>query len=1371
MGVGIKAGAKQGMLGMLSLQEFVKQVVHYITFSIGVQLVMGIKSAFDYMIDTFKEFEQQAIRTAAVTGRLDASFDDVVQSIMDVSTALADTSVYMRKDVVRSMYDFASAGFDVVGVVEDVKNGVETFAPVLDYAAGQQIELTEATDLVSTTLKQFGLELSETPRVVDTFTAAISNSFLTNEKLADMLTHVGAVANTFGLSLEETTAAGMAVADAGFRASTGGRALRMIMLKLVDPSEKAKKALADIGLTMQDLNPAAHSFSEILYTLKTAGFDAATAAKVFRARTAGVATSLVESASSVTGYQRALESASGITEDLATKNEQSFAGSLAMVMAKLDKVAGQIGAKLAPVIKSLANYIIDVVVPSLRAVYDTMKAFAGAIKPVIESLGSLKPILKVLFPALITFIGLWASLRIIMGIITLKTLALAKAKTIAAGANIYLSSTEAQFGAITLANTGGLLAYVKAKYLHIAATFKSIMATNTFTAALLACPLTWIAVGLAAVVAALVIFGNKTNEVSAEQKKWNNQLEALKDTTNEVDKSMDTLINAIDAYSISQGRVNDLVDTGKIGTEEYTDALAEQEEAMQNYKDAQREFLNNLSSTVDYIADKNDKLANYINTRKKVNSVESQALSIDREMANKMELIDKAYENRIKMQKEYGSNSVEYQSALSREVTLKKNVSDLEKQLIGETGELTDEQKRRVNTIDELNDQYDSLNKTMDDTESVMGRYNSTMDNSIELMNALKGTNALYANIVTDMMDLQQDYNQATDEYNELLAKENVLQSNYENLQENVIDAVGDLVDAQLDLYDIEEKIYKLRNGQVDETRELFDALANQGALTKDIISLYSGMEQAQGNSLAMHIKYTKALDNLGSDQKGSVMEWTTTYINSLDDGLSSTQAFIRTNSELGKTLKDIPGVSDTIANSVLEYAEAEHEARYGASQLKNELSRHSGALVDNEQASNDTTEAYYDLIDTNLELAEANVEKQEAEMDGEEASEKLADTVSRLGWHYINTRDDCDTFIDAVELMVDELGIANVVGGDQQEILDGLNTKYGRTEDKIGDYTDAEVLAYLAGGTLVDTLGDTSTEISNVKDSTKPAIIEIGKLTKKANILKGKFDALDTDFSVDFSSNFGDLDWENIKNMMSTIEGSVQGVADANFSQFNGLVDNMSDMADYVGELADKMHDFVKYTIIAGQIERLQKFYKEAKKEGEPDAWKFIVPVYGAYDYIFGESAEERKNAQRYRQQISDMVDDLPEEYQKYFTGFAKGGIVGLQSGIAKTVGPQLAMIGEAGAEAVVPLEGINKKYGRAILGEIIPEHFPEFGIQGMQTGGVVGTPTSVSNTTTNSSRYIIEGDINVYGVQDVEEFMDELIRELEDRRRMVRD
>ena len=80
------------------------------------------------------------------------------------------------------------------------------------------------------------------------------------------------------------------------------------------------------------------------------------------------------------------------------------------------------------------------------------------------------------------------------------------------------------------------------------------------------------------------------------------------------------------------------------------------------------------------------------------------------------------------------------------------------------------------------------------------------------------------------------------------------------------------------------------------------------------------------------------------------------------------------------------------------------------------------------------------------------------------------------------------------------------------------------------------------------------------------------------------------------------------------------------------------------------------------------------------------------------------------FEEKTTSIFDEFLKTLRKVLTFglFQRGGIVR---------GPQQAIIGENGAEAVVPLEGKNKKYGAQILQKILP-------MFGMQEGGIVGEP-----------------------------------------------
>jgi len=117
----------------------------------------------------------------------------------------------------------------------------------------------------------------------------------------------------------------------------------------------------------------------------------------------------------------------------------------------------------------------------------------------------------------------------------------------------------------------------------------------------------------------------------------------------------------------------------------------------------------------------------------------------------------------------------------------------------------------------------------------------------------------------------------------------------------------------------------------------------------------------------------------------------------------------------------------------------------------------------------------------------------------------------------------------------------------------------------------------------------------------------------------------------------------------------------------------------------------------------------------------------------------------------IGDIIDirDDPSE-DKGVPFLAKGGIF---------KSPSLGMFGEAGAEAIIPLEGSNKKFGANLLSAIIPEYYPEM----MNAGGAIYGGDSYNRAVTHSAgdsyaeNYNIMGPVNVAS-QDPIDFMNKM-------------
>ena len=446
---------RNSILQLISLKSMVGKILHYITFSFGVQMVMQVRQGFSSMIESFKEFERAATNATTVSGNLGRSFDDVKQHIMDMSIMLGRKTVFSANEVAAAYYNLASAGYDVANLTEN------ELIPILNYAAATQASLEDATFAVATALKAFNMELSESQRVVDVFTASITSSFMTFTKMQEAMKYAAPIAGVVGVSLEETVAALTMLVDRGLEGGQAGQRLNMIFTKLLKPTDEATELLYSMGLTLDDINPEFYSLTEILFKLQAAGFGAGEMADMFRARTAAAAAVLIQSAEDIERYNTQLLLSKGITQTVAESQVDTLWGALQLVHNELVATGNAIGEQLMPYIKGFADFV------------------KGTLAPTIKSIVS---ILLQWLPTIVNVVKWFIKLKLIMWATTtafkVYTMVITLAGTLQNIYNIALN----KFGAISLKNIGYAIRDIALKKAQIAVTGSLVAVTSALAA-------------------------------------------------------------------------------------------------------------------------------------------------------------------------------------------------------------------------------------------------------------------------------------------------------------------------------------------------------------------------------------------------------------------------------------------------------------------------------------------------------------------------------------------------------------------------------------------------------------------------------------------------------------------------------------------------------------------------------------------------------------------------------------------------------------------------------------------------------------------------------------------------------------------------
>lgn len=226
---------------LLSLNK-IKTVLAGVFVTIGAMITGQIVGGLRDAISTIVEFEKKNSTLAAILGTTKKSIKDLT----DEARRLGATTSYTAAQVTELQIELAKLGF--------FKEDIKAMTPsVLKFAKAVDTDLASAATLAGATLRIFNLDAEDTERAVSTMTMGCNASALSFEYLNTAMSTVGPVANSFGFTIEETTALLGALANSGFDASSAATATRNILLNLADGTGKLALALGGPVNNLEDL--------------------------------------------------------------------------------------------------------------------------------------------------------------------------------------------------------------------------------------------------------------------------------------------------------------------------------------------------------------------------------------------------------------------------------------------------------------------------------------------------------------------------------------------------------------------------------------------------------------------------------------------------------------------------------------------------------------------------------------------------------------------------------------------------------------------------------------------------------------------------------------------------------------------------------------------------------------------------------------------------------------------------------------------------------------------------------------------------------------------------------------------------------------
>ncbi len=211
-------------------------------------------------VASFLEFERTMSKVKAISGATDKEF----RSLSQQAQKLGGSTRYTAAQVAKLQVEYAKLGFSV----KEINAASEA---TLNLATISGDTLAGAAEVAGSTIRAFSLDAEETGRVVDVMAGAFTSSALDMESFREAMKLVAPVAETVGISIEETTALLSVLADRGIKGSLAGTALRNTFLNLADSNSKLSQKAGvtvrnfdDLMRAFENMNDPAIDFSEII---------------------------------------------------------------------------------------------------------------------------------------------------------------------------------------------------------------------------------------------------------------------------------------------------------------------------------------------------------------------------------------------------------------------------------------------------------------------------------------------------------------------------------------------------------------------------------------------------------------------------------------------------------------------------------------------------------------------------------------------------------------------------------------------------------------------------------------------------------------------------------------------------------------------------------------------------------------------------------------------------------------------------------------------------------------------------------------------------------------------------------------------------
>lgn len=295
---GVSRGAQQ-------VKDTFKKLKSSITSTLGnLGIGLGLGSFFTSMVNAGRSFEDAMARVRAVSNAAGSDF----RKMREEAIKMGANTKYSATEAANALENLTRNGLSAADATAALSKNLE-------FAQANSIELAMGADILTNTMNEFGLKVSDLGKISDILSSTAAHSATNVELLGDALTNAAPLAQNCGIGIQETNAALGTLANVGIKGADAGTALRQFFLGLSHDTPQGSKALAKYGLVINQTTLQAEGLQKTLEKMSKSGIgrDNNALSDVFGSRAFAGAASLINNYDKFVSMNKTLAQSSGET--------------------------------------------------------------------------------------------------------------------------------------------------------------------------------------------------------------------------------------------------------------------------------------------------------------------------------------------------------------------------------------------------------------------------------------------------------------------------------------------------------------------------------------------------------------------------------------------------------------------------------------------------------------------------------------------------------------------------------------------------------------------------------------------------------------------------------------------------------------------------------------------------------------------------------------------------------------------------------------------------------------------------------------------------------------------------------------------------